>query len=88
MGPGEYVIVPSYITKCHNCGHGSDLRGCPQSPLNIEGDAGNCTSPEAVKKVRQQIIEHIDLWLSQCDYDGDDDASDFLGTARSMVSSS
>ncbi|KAI0488311.1 hypothetical protein KFK09_028139 [Dendrobium nobile] len=80
--------MPSYITKCHNCGHGSDLRGCPQSPLNIEGDAGNCTSPEAVKKVRQQIIEHIDLWLSQCDYDGDDDASDFLGTARSMVSSS
>ncbi|XP_020583140.1 probable serine protease EDA2 [Phalaenopsis equestris] len=79
--------MPSYITKCHNCGHGTDLRGCPQSPLNIQGDAGNCTSPEAVKKVRQQIIEHIDLWLSQCEYEeDDDDGSHFFGTARSMVS--
>lgn len=29
--------VPSYIVTCHNCGHGSDLRGCPQSPLVPEG---------------------------------------------------
>ncbi|KAG2240753.1 hypothetical protein Bca52824_090498 [Brassica carinata] len=58
--------VPSYIVNCHNCGHGSDLRGCPQSPLIIEGDSKNCSSPDAVNKVRQRIIEHIDLWLSQC----------------------
>lgn len=58
--------MPSYIVDCHNCGHGSDLRGCPQSPLNIEGDAKKCTSVEAVQKVRQKIIEHIDLWLSEC----------------------
>ncbi|XP_027078402.1 probable serine protease EDA2 isoform X2 [Coffea arabica] len=58
--------MPSYIISCHNCGHGTDLRGCPQSPLVIEGDASNCSSPDAVHKVRQQIIEHIDLWLSQC----------------------
>lgn len=31
------LLVPSYIVSCHNCGHGSDLRGCPQSPLSIEG---------------------------------------------------
>jgi len=29
--------VPSYIMTCHNCGHGSDLRGCPQSAMVIEG---------------------------------------------------
>ncbi|KAL3527182.1 hypothetical protein ACH5RR_011838 [Cinchona calisaya] len=58
--------MPSYIISCHNCGHGTDMRGCPQSPLVIEGDARNCTSPDAVQKVRQQIIDHIDLWLSQC----------------------
>ncbi|XP_035549579.1 probable serine protease EDA2 [Juglans regia] len=58
--------MPSYIVSCHNCGHGSDLRGCPQAPLSIEGNAQNCSSPDAVHKVRQQIIEHIDLWLSQC----------------------
>ncbi|CAN6463715.1 unnamed protein product [Victoria cruziana] len=58
--------LPSYIITCHNCGHGSDMRGCPQSPLNIEGNEQNCASPEAVHKVRQQIIEHIDLWLSEC----------------------
>ncbi|KAK7820217.1 putative serine protease eda2 [Quercus suber] len=58
--------MPSYTISCHNCGHGTDLRGCPQAPLNIEGNAENCSSPDAVNKVRQQIVEHIDLWLSQC----------------------
>lgn len=58
--------MPSYIISCHNCGHGTDMRGCPQSPLNLEGDARKCSSPDAVHKVRQQIIENIDLWLSQC----------------------
>ncbi|KAJ8771154.1 hypothetical protein K2173_023479 [Erythroxylum novogranatense] len=29
--------MPSYLISCHNCGHGTDLRGCPQSPLNLEG---------------------------------------------------
>ncbi|KAL5706599.1 putative serine protease eda2 [Ranunculus cassubicifolius] len=58
--------LPSYIVTCHNCGHGTDLRGCPQSPLSLEGNAKNCSSPDAVQKVRQQMIQHIDLWLSQC----------------------
>ncbi|KMZ68132.1 Serine carboxypeptidase S28 family protein [Zostera marina] len=58
--------MPSYIIDCHNCGHGTDLRGCPQSPLSIKGDSSNCSSIEAVEKVRRQMIEHIDLWLSQC----------------------
>ncbi|KAM6591770.1 hypothetical protein CsatA_014375 [Cannabis sativa] len=58
--------MPSYIITCHNCGHGTDLRGCPQSPLSPEGDAQKCSSPDAVHKVRQKIIENIDLWLSQC----------------------
>lgn len=30
-------LVPSYIISCYNCGHGTDLRGCPQAPLSIEG---------------------------------------------------
>ncbi|XVF15870.1 hypothetical protein REPUB_Repub09cG0193400 [Reevesia pubescens] len=58
--------MPSYLITCHNCGHGTDMRGCPQSPLSIEGNAQNCSSPDAVQKVRQQMIEHIDLWLSEC----------------------
>ncbi|KAH7519952.1 hypothetical protein FEM48_Zijuj08G0091900 [Ziziphus jujuba var. spinosa] len=58
--------MPSYLITCHNCGHGTDLRGCPQSPLSPEGDARNCSSSDAVTKVRQQIVENIDLWLSQC----------------------
>ncbi|KAL0739506.1 hypothetical protein Bca4012_015716 [Brassica carinata] len=29
-------------------------------------DSKNCSSPDAVNKVRQHIIEHIDLWLSEC----------------------
>ncbi|KAL7104565.1 hypothetical protein ACP275_08G253400 [Erythranthe tilingii] len=62
--------MPSYIITCHNCGHGTDMRGCPQSPLVPEGDAKNCSSPDAVNTVRKQIIEHIDLWLSQCQSSG------------------
>lgn len=58
--------MPSYIIKCSNCGHGTDLRGCPQSPFRIEGDPSNCTSPQAVDIVREKIVKHIDLWLSQC----------------------
>ncbi|GJV90788.1 probable serine protease EDA2 [Tanacetum coccineum] len=58
--------MPSYIITCNNCGHGTDMRGCPQSPLVPEGSSKNCSSPDAVNKVRQQMIEQIDLWLSQC----------------------
>ncbi|CAA7391950.1 unnamed protein product [Spirodela intermedia] len=62
--------MPSYTIKCHNCGHCSDLSGCPQSHFNMKGSSENCTSPEAVEKVRAQIIEHMDLWLSQCQNTG------------------
>ncbi|TXG59762.1 hypothetical protein EZV62_014335 [Acer yangbiense] len=62
--------MPSYLITCKNCGHGTDMRGCPQSPLNLEGDASNCSSPDAVHKIRQQIIENIDLWLSECHDEG------------------
>ncbi|KAI7728815.1 hypothetical protein M8C21_022637 [Ambrosia artemisiifolia] len=58
--------MPAYIVNCKNCGHGTDLRGCPQSPLVPEGSSKNCSSPENVNKVRQQMTEQIDLWLSQC----------------------
>ncbi|ONH97031.1 hypothetical protein PRUPE_7G165600 [Prunus persica] len=62
--------MPSYIINCHNCGHGTDLRGCPQFPLTLEGNSQNCSNPDAVNKVRQQLVEHIDLWLSECHESG------------------
>ncbi|XP_051127088.1 probable serine protease EDA2 isoform X2 [Andrographis paniculata] len=58
--------MPSYLVSCHNCGHGTDMRGCPQSPLVLQGNAENCTFPDAVNKVRQQMVQHIDTWLSEC----------------------
>ncbi|MFS8010433.1 hypothetical protein Hanom_Chr14g01297011 [Helianthus anomalus] len=33
----QVSAVPSYIITCENYGHGTDLRGCPQSPLVPEG---------------------------------------------------
>ncbi|PWA60336.1 peptidase S28, Alpha/Beta hydrolase fold protein [Artemisia annua] len=42
--------MPAYIVTCHNCGHGTDLRGCPQSPLVPEGNSKNCSDPDAVNK--------------------------------------
>ncbi|TYI56304.1 hypothetical protein E1A91_D11G200400v1 [Gossypium mustelinum] len=58
--------MPSYIIICHNCGHGIDMRECPQSVSSIEGNAQSCNIPDAVNKVRQKMIEHINLWLSEC----------------------
>ncbi|XP_027345781.1 probable serine protease EDA2 isoform X1 [Abrus precatorius] len=58
--------LPSYTITCYNCGHCTDLRGCPQAPLVLEGNEKNCTSPDAVHKVRQKIVEQMDLWLSEC----------------------
>ncbi|WJX88514.1 putative serine protease eda2 [Trifolium repens] len=58
--------LPSYLITCNNCGHCTDLRGCPQSPLVIEGNEKNCSSPDAVHKVRQKVQEDMDLWLSEC----------------------
>ncbi|MFS8010424.1 hypothetical protein Hanom_Chr14g01296921 [Helianthus anomalus] len=62
----QVSAVPSYIITCENYGHGTDLRGCPQSPLVPEGNSEKCSSSDAVNKVRQKMIEQIDLWLSQC----------------------
>eukprot|EP00250_Pteridium_aquilinum_P005575 c15647_g1_i1 orf=140-1612(+) len=56
---------PTWLITCHNCGHGSDLRGCPQSPLQLEGDASKCTNPDAVHQARQAIIKHIESCLTQ-----------------------
>ncbi|PWA84634.1 putative serine protease EDA2 [Artemisia annua] len=39
--------VPAYMITCGNCGHGADLRGFPQSPLFLEGNSKNCSSPDA-----------------------------------------
>ncbi|KAL2333770.1 hypothetical protein Fmac_014983 [Flemingia macrophylla] len=61
--------MPSYTITCYNCGHCTDYRGCPQAPFALEGNEKNCTSPDAVHKVRQKITEHMDLWLSECQAD-------------------
>ncbi|XP_062102528.1 probable serine protease EDA2 [Humulus lupulus] len=59
--------LPSYIVTCHNCAHGTDMKGCSVNGTRpIEGDAKQCSSPDAVLKVRQKIIADMDLWLSQC----------------------
>lgn len=56
---------PSWLITCHNCGHGSDLRGCPQSPLQLEGDASRCAQPDAVYRARQAVMNHIEYCLGQ-----------------------
>ncbi|KAB8113290.1 hypothetical protein EE612_052250 [Oryza sativa] len=76
--------LPSYLIECSNCGHCSDLSGCPQAPSHIEGDSSNCSSPEAVNKVRKQIVDHIDLWLSECQEQGHDNEP-LLGSRWSIA---
>lgn len=47
--------VPSYIITCHNCGHGTDLRGCPQSPLNLEG---------TIDRIRKFFVSQSNLTIN------------------------
>ncbi|KAL2644735.1 hypothetical protein R1flu_012322 [Riccia fluitans] len=61
--PGE----PSFLIKCHNCGHGSDMRGCPQSPLQPGGDATKCENPQEVLKARELIKTKVSEWLAEPD---------------------
>ncbi|CAN6282506.1 unnamed protein product [Urochloa humidicola] len=75
--------LPSYLIECKNCGHCSDLSGCPQAPSNIEGDSSKCSSPEALNKVRKQIVDQIDLWLSECQ---EQDKEPTLGSRWSIAS--
>ena len=42
----------------------------PTRSFYVTGNARNCSSPEAVEKVRHQIIEKMDLWLSECHANG------------------
>ncbi|KAJ7520146.1 hypothetical protein O6H91_20G068900 [Diphasiastrum complanatum] len=57
--PGE----PAHIITCHNCGHGVDMRGCPQSPIQLEGDATKCARPDEVHKGRELMAFYINSWL-------------------------
>ncbi|PNX72402.1 putative serine protease EDA2-like protein, partial [Trifolium pratense] len=50
--------MPSYLIACNNCGHCTDLAGCPQ-----DNDT-KCSS--ALDKVRQKIQQDMNLWLSEC----------------------
>ncbi|BFI08382.1 hypothetical protein MPTK1_2g21240 [Marchantia polymorpha subsp. ruderalis] len=59
--PGE----PSFLIKCQNCGHGTDMRGCPQSPLQAKGDASKCDNPLEVLKARELISTFIGEWLAE-----------------------
>ncbi|KAI5083291.1 hypothetical protein GOP47_0003034 [Adiantum capillus-veneris] len=56
---------PAWLITCDNCGHGTDLRGCPQTPLQLEGDASKCADPDAVYQARQAIMKHIETCLAE-----------------------
>ncbi|KAL4577696.1 hypothetical protein LXL04_013807 [Taraxacum kok-saghyz] len=47
--------MPSYIIGCHNCGHGTDLRGCPQSP----------SPPEVIPNLSPPSFTRLHLHKSQ-----------------------
>jgi hypothetical protein len=61
---GNHILVP--CTVCW------ELLAAYQLTLlfSITGNARNCGSPDAVEKVRHQIIEKMDLWLSECHASG------------------
>lgn len=55
--------LPAEVMQCHNCGHGTDFRGCPQSPLQPGGSSSGCEHPAAVDKVRADVEAQLKDWL-------------------------
>ncbi|PWA36988.1 putative serine protease EDA2 [Artemisia annua] len=57
--------VPAYMITCGNCGHGADLRGFPQSPLFLEGNSKNCSSPDAgfCEGIFEEMSKQISGWI-------------------------
>lgn len=45
---------PARMIKCHNCGHCSDLGGCP----------GGCDTPNNWQQVRDEIVQTVGTWLA------------------------
>lgn len=54
---------PSQLIICEDCGHCSDLRGCPSLPsdLNLTG----CTPMTPVSDTRDTISQYIQQWVFQ-----------------------
>jgi len=56
-------LEPADIVFCHNCGHCSELRGCPSLPgLN---DMEGCANMGHVDEVRAKIVDFIETLLFQ-----------------------
>ncbi|XP_024540517.1 probable serine protease EDA2 [Selaginella moellendorffii] len=54
---------PAYVIKCQNCAHCVDMRGCPQTPLQIGGNTSKCADPEAAQAGQQLVATYISRWL-------------------------
>ena len=56
-------LQPAHVVMCEDCGHCSDLRGCPSlsSNHNLEG----CHSMTDVNATRNAISDYINQWLFQ-----------------------
>jgi len=57
----DHFGEPFHLISCNNCGHCSDLRGCPSLPsvFTLNG----CDDTNAVKMAREIIVRHIHEWL-------------------------
>jgi len=53
---------PYNFVECHNCGHCSEMRGCPSVPGY--GALDGCDNMDNVNAVRQQLLKWISIWLS------------------------
>jgi hypothetical protein len=58
------LYEPFHLIECFNCGHCSDLRGCPSLP-NQENLYG-CNDPyKHIEKARELIFFYINKWLNE-----------------------
>jgi len=53
----------AFVIECQNCGHGVDVRGCPQIPTPARGDATKCLNLQPVLQARANIAREIGFWL-------------------------
>ncbi|KJE97480.1 serine carboxypeptidase S28 [Capsaspora owczarzaki ATCC 30864] len=57
-------LRPTATAVCDNCGHGVDMRGCPQSPAQTNGDTSLCKPDGSnVKAIQASIVQYLQAWL-------------------------
>eukprot|EP01094_Clydonella_sp_ATCC50884_P008804 TRINITY_DN18358_c0_g1_i1.p1 TRINITY_DN18358_c0_g1~~TRINITY_DN18358_c0_g1_i1.p1 ORF type:complete len:117 (+),score=16.45 TRINITY_DN18358_c0_g1_i1:2-352(+) len=56
------VVSPAELVVCADCGHCSDLRGCPS--LASTHNTTGCASTDSVDRARSNVLRRMKRWVA------------------------